>query len=281
MPLIDPHAHTRHSDGTDTPAQLVAAAQRAGLDYVGISDPDTTAGWEAARAAASALGMGLVPGVEVSAAWQGRSVHVLGLLIDPQNEPLQAAFARVGASRQDRIQRMVANMSEDFPGLEWSAVVARAAGAPMGRPHLADELVALGHFNSRAEAFAVALHPAGPYWVRQDVLDPAEAVALIRGAGGVPVLAHPRATRRTRPVPDEVIEEMVGAGLFGLERDHRDQESGDRAEVERLATQFGLAMTGGSDYHGTGKPNGLGENVTSAKVFAQIVEQGSDQVVHL
>lgn len=280
MPRIDPHAHTLHSDGTDTPAQLVAAAKQAGLDYVGISDHDTTAGWAQAAEAARAAGIGLVPGVELSAQWQGRPVHVLGLLVEPSYAPLQAAFQEATDSRAARLQRMVTKMEPDFAGLSWQSVFARAAGAPIGRPHLADELVSLGYFRTRADAFEGALHPSGPYWERQNVMAPAAAVELIRAAGGVPVLAHPRATRRGRPIPDEVIDEMVRAGLFAFERDHRDQDAADRAEVERLARKFGLPVTGGSDYHGSGKPNRLGENVTAPEVFAQIIKQGSPEVIH-
>ncbi len=279
MIRIDPHAHTIHSDGTDTPSGLVRAAKTAGLDYVGISDHDTTAGWDEAIEAAKAARVGLIPGVEFSAQWQGRPVHVLGLLVDPAYEPLQQEFVNAQNSRAERLARMVAKMQGDFPGLAWENVEARANGAPLGRPHLADELVQLGYVPNRSEAFKVILSPAGPYWERQRTLPPREAVELIRAAGGVPILAHPQATRRGRPVPQEVVQEMVEAGLFALERDHRDHNEEDRAEVERLAEYFGLPMTGGSDYHGLGKPNQLGENLTGEEVFEQIRRQGAIEVI--
>ncbi|WRS29157.1 PHP domain-containing protein [Actinomycetaceae bacterium MB13-C1-2] len=279
MIRIDPHAHTIHSDGTDTPSGLIGAAKDAGLDYVGISDHDTTAGWNEAITAAKKAGVGLIPGVEFSAQWQGRPVHVLGLLVDPTYEPLQREFLDAQKSRSQRLARMVAKMLDDFPGLTWENVEARANGAPLGRPHLADELVELGYVPNRSEAFKVILNPAGPYWERQRTLPPREAVELIRSAGGVPILAHPQATRRGRPVPQEVVQEMVEAGLFGLERDHRDHDEDDRAEVERLAEHFGLPVTGGSDYHGLGKPNRLGENLTDEEVFEQIRSQGAIGVI--
>lgn len=281
MIRIDPHAHTVLSDGTDAPRNLVAEAKAAGLDYVGITDHDTTVGWDEARDAAREFGVGLIPGVEFSAQWQGRPVHVLGLLIDPTNQALQQEFLNAKNSRAERLARMVVNMQRDFPGLSWENVEARADGAPMGRPHLADELVDLGYVGNRSEAFKRILSPAGPYWERQRTVSPRVAVELIRGAGGVPILAHPQATKRGRPVPQEVVQEMVDAGLFALERDHRDQEEADRVEVDRLAAYFKVPVTGGSDYHGTGKPNRLGENLTSPEVFAQICEEGTTGVIEL
>lgn len=279
MIRIDPHAHTIHSDGTDSPSGLIRAAKSAGLSYVGISDHDTTSGWNEAMEAAKAADIGLIPGVEFSAQWQGRPVHVLGLLVDPTYAPLQEEFQNAKNSRSERLARMVSKMQADFPGLAWENVEGRAKGAPLGRPHLADELVELGYVPDRSEAFRVILSPSGPYWERQRTLPPREAVELIRAAGGVPILAHPQASRRGRPVPQEVVQEMVDAGLFGLERDHRDQDQADRAEVERLAKHFGLPVTGGSDYHGLGKPNRLGENLTSPDVFEQIRIQGVSEVI--
>lgn len=279
MTRIDPHAHTLHSDGTDTPTELVRAAKDSGLSLVGITDHDTIAGWDEAADSASLVGVGLIRGVEVSAQWEGRPVHVLAMLPDPRNEALNELFEATRISRSTRLKRMTENLSVDYPLLKWDAVVARAAGAPLGRPHLADELTALGYFQDRSVAFEWALHPRGPYWEKQFSVAPEEAVRIIREAGGVPVFAHPRATKRGLPIPDDVIAEMVDAGLFGLERDHRDHSPEDRVEVERLARLFNLPMTGGSDYHGTGKPNRLGENLISPRILAQIEEQAVTEVI--
>lgn len=109
--------------------------------------------------------------------------------------------------------------------------------------------------------------------------DPVEAVRCVREAGGVPVLAHPRARKRQRLLPEAVIADMAAAGLFGIERDHRDHGPEDRADVERIAREMGLAMFGSSDYHGTGKPNRIGENTTDPDVIAEVVAQGCIEVV--
>ncbi len=280
MSAIDPHAHTLASDGTCSPTELVETALRAGLTHVGITDHDTLAGWEEAERTAHSLGVGLIRGAEVSATWQRRSVHILALLPDPENAALAASFERTRKSRENRIEEMVAAMARDFPQLSFEAVAARGRGGTLGRPHLADELVALGYVPTRSAAFESILSPSGPYYVPQDVPDVTHAVELIRGAGGVPVLAHPQARGRSRPLASEVVEEMVDAGLAGIEVHHRDHDEPGIVEAQRLAEKFGLLVTGGSDFHGTGKPNRLGENLTAPEVLAEINEQGSVEVIN-
>ncbi len=131
-----------------------------------------------------------------------------------------------------------------------------------------------------APAFEYVLHPAGPYFVHHWAPDPVEAVRLVRDAGGVPVLAHPRAAQRQeRMVSDDTIADMASAGLFGIERDHRDQSAAERDEVDRIARSLGLHETGSSDYHGTGKPNLLGENLTSEYVYRAIEDEAAMEVV--
>ncbi len=279
MTIIDPHAHTLHSDGTDTPYGLLRAAKDAGVDVVGITDHDTFAGWVEAEEAAVAHGVGLIRGVEVSAQWKGRPVHVLALLPDPQDAAMLEAFEQTRSSRKNRLRKMVQNLSVEFPDLTWENVERRAAGAPLGRPHLADELVTLGHTADRSQAFEWILHPHGPYYERQFCMDPVDVVKMIRVAGGVPVFAHPQASSRGRTIPEDIVAEMVDAGLFALERDHRDHTVADRAEVDRLAKLFGLPVTGGSDYHGAGKPNRLAENTTDPSLIHEIEEQGFIEVI--
>ena len=174
---------------------------------------------------------------------------------------------------------MVANLAADYP-ITWEDVVSFApVGGPVGRPHIADALVAAGAFPDRSAAFVEALHPSGPYYVHHWAPDPVEAVRCVRQAGGVPVLAHPRARKRQRLLPEATIADMTAAGLFGIERDHRDHAPEDRADVERMARDMGLAIFGSSDYHGTGKPNRIGENTTNPDVIAEVVAQGCIEVV--
>ena len=215
----------------------------------------------------------------MSCSASGITVHLLAYLFDPTNPGLVENFRRTREDRETRAQRMVANLAADYP-ITWEDVVSFApVGGPVGRPHIADALVAAGAFPDRSAAFVEALHPSGPYYVHHWAPDPVEAVRCVRQAGGVPVLAHPRARKRQRLLPEATIADMTAAGLFGIERDHRDHGPEDRADVERMARDMGLAIFGSSDYHGTGKPNRIGENTTNPDVIAEVVAQGCIEVV--
>jgi predicted metal-dependent phosphoesterase TrpH len=278
---IDPHTHSACSDGTDTPAELMTAAPRAGLDVVGLTDHDTLVGWDEAAGEVGRTGVALMRGVEISCSAAGITVHLLAYMPDPADDALLAVFERTRASRLVRARRIVENLSADYP-ISWELVqrFAPQDGGPVGRPHIADALVAAGAFPDRSAAFAEALHPSGPYFVHHWAPDPVEAVTLVRRAGGVPVLAHPRARdRQNRVVPEETIAAMAEAGLFGLERDHRDQSPVEREEVDRIARRLGLQETGSSDYHGTGKPNRLGENLTLEYVYRAIEDEAGLEVI--
>ena len=276
---IDPHTHSAYSDGTDTPAQLLAAAARAGLDAIALTDHDTTDGWDEACAAVSATGVSLIRGAEISCSASGISAHLLAYLFDPANPGLLDVFRRTRQDRETRARRIVDNLSADYP-ISWEDVLDFAPeGGPVGRPHIADALVRAGCFPDRGAAFVHALHPSGPYYVHHWAPDPVEAVRLVLKAGGVPVLAHPRARGRSRLLPEAVIGDMADAGLFGIERDHRDHGPQDRADVERIGGELGLALFGSSDYHGSGKPNRIGENTTDPATIAEVVQRGYIGVV--
>ena len=277
--MIDLHAHSSASDGTQTPEVVVAEAARAGLSVVALTDHDTYAGWPAAVAAALELGVGLVRGVEVSCSHKGISVHLLGYLVDPDDPGLQAELDRARASRETRIDRMVERMSADGIPITLEQVRAQARdGATMGRPHIADALVASGYVRDRGEAFADVLRTGSPYYVSHYAPDPVRAVDLVRAAGGVPVMAHPFAAARGRVVGDEVVRDMARAGLAGLEVFHRDHTEQQQAHATDLAGRLGLFVTGSSDYHGTGKENRLGEYTTDPEVLAEIERQASSGV---
>jgi predicted metal-dependent phosphoesterase TrpH len=277
---IDLHAHSNVSDGTQAPADVVAAAAEAGLDVIALTDHDSTDGWAEATLAARDRGVALVPGMEVSCRTvEGISVHVLSYLHDPAHPGLLEEITKAKDARHTRAQRMVTLLAEDYP-LTWDDVIHHVApGATLGRPHIADALVAAGVVEDRAEAFSAILTSRSRYFVQHYAPEPALAVELVRAAGGVPVFAHPVASARGRIVGERTYQEMIDAGLAGLEIYHRDNPEEGRGFLRGLAERHGLLVTGSSDFHGAGKPNVLGENLTTPEVLARIEELGSGTAV--
>ncbi len=276
---IDLHTHSRASDGTQTPAELVTAARDAGLDVVALTDHDTTDGWDEAATAAREVGVALVRGTEVSARSRGVSVHLLSYLQDPAHPALAGELARARDSRVHRAQHIVERLARDVP-ITWQDVLDQARDAVViGRPHIADALVARGVVPDRDAAFARLLASDGPYHVDHYAPEAPDAVAAIRASGGVPVFAHPAADARGRIVPDRVFDELAEAGLGGVEVFHRDHSPEQRERLLGIVERLGLLVTGSSDYHGTGKLNRLGENLTAPQVLDEIVRQGTTEVV--
>ena len=271
---IDIHAHSSASDGTELPADLVRSAAAAGLDVVALTDHDTTSGWAAAVEALPA-GLTLVRGAEISCEIDGVSMHLLAYLFDPAHEGLAEEMGMAFDDRTPRAKAIIAKLAADFP-VSWQDVVDRLEpGATVGRPHIADVLVAKGIVPDRNTAFTELLHNDGKYFVDHYYVDPVRAIELVRAAGGVPVFAHPAASHRGDIVSDAAIRKLAEAGLAGLEVDHRDNPPDDRVRLREMAAELGLLVTGASDYHGTGKPNLLGENTTDPEVFAALVEQAT------
>lgn len=269
----DLHLHSSYSDGTEPPAEVMAAAHRYGMSTAALTDHDTTAGWAEAAEAASSLGMTFLPGMELSAKYQWRSVHLLAYLIDPDDAALRALTDRIRSSRMDRAQQMAERIGADFD-LAWDDIVAQTNdGATVGRPHIADALIARGYVADRAEAFSRILHPGGDYYVALYAPDPVTAVELVAGAGGVPVIAHPAG--RAGILPHGVMQRMLEAGLAGLELRHRENLPDQVRTLQRLVDERDLIVTGSSDYHGLGKPNLPGENSTEVEMIERIIAQGT------
>ncbi|GAA3282252.1 PHP domain-containing protein [Paenarthrobacter aurescens] len=277
---IDLHAHSNVSDGTETPSGVIISAVSAGLDAVALTDHDSTDGWESAAAAAREHGIAFVPGMEISCRTeQGISVHLLSYLHDPSHAGLLEEITKSKDARLTRAEHMVTLLSEDYP-LTWDDVIHHVApGATVGRPHIADALVAAGVVADRTEAFTSILTSHSRYFVQHYAPNPAVAVELVRAAGGVPVFAHPVASSRGRIVGESTYRDMIDAGLLGLEVDHRDNPEEGRIFLRGLAAEHGLLMTGSSDYHGAGKPNLLGENTTSPEVLLRIEELATGSTV--
>ena len=281
--VIDLHTHSTASDGTDSPARLVEVAALAGITTLAITDHDTTSGWAEAAESAGRFQIGLVRGAEISAiarttGW-GTGVHLLAYLHDPTHPDLVAETERTRDDRTSRARRMVALLGEDYP-ITWDDLLAQTKpGTTIGRPHIADALVAAGVVRDRDEAFATMLRTGTRYYVGHYAPDAVTTVKAVRAAGGVPVFAHPGADARGRVVPDSTIEELAAAGLAGLEVDHRDHTPDTRRRLRDIAESLDLLVTGSSDFHGSGKRNLIGENTTEPEVLEAIVEQGTLEVL--
>lgn len=271
---IDLHAHSTVSDGTDRPDELVRRAAEAGLDVVAITDHDTVDGWPAARSAGAENDVLVVPGVEVSTRLRGAGVHVLAYLLDPAFAPLAAELTRVRESRANRLSDMTRLLTAAGMPLDVGDVLAVAGTASsIGRPHVADALVAKGYVADRAEAFTRLLSDGGPAYVPRYAPATTEAVRIIRAAGGVAVLAHPWGRGSRRVLDSAAIATLAESGLAGLEVDHEDHDADDRAALREIARTHGLVVTGSSDYHGTGKVGHvLGVNTTDPAEFDRLLD---------
>jgi len=285
---IDLHTHSTRSDGRGSPAQVMQEAKAAGLDIVALTDHDTTAGWAEAAEACDELGLGFVPGIELTTrahvidpeTGQERrfATHLLAYLPDPYNAELNAVMEESLSSRVSRLKAITDALSEDYD-IEWEHVQEVISdGRTAGRPAIADAMIQRGIFAKRDQLFELVYPGSKYYQPNRGVPDTVEAIGLIRRAGGVPVIAHPMA-RGKAPAPGESMPrqhfvEMIQAGLAGFEVDHRDVPPHAREWLTQLAFEFDLITTGSSDYHGTGKDNVLGENLTAPDVLRRILAQG-------
>jgi 3',5'-nucleoside bisphosphate phosphatase len=279
VPGYDLHTHTDMSDGTTTIEHNVRVAVELGLEGLGVTDHDTTEPFERAFAAAEGTSLEIIPGVEFSAEQDGSSVHVLGYWVDPDNVPLQEEMARLRNERFRRAEQIV----QKFHGLGIEVSFARvqelAGEAPIGRPHIARAVIETGAVSEMQEVFDRYLADDGPAYVPKYAVGPVRAVELIRGAGGVAVVAHPglysdrSTTGSEHGLADDVIQAMAAAGMAGIEADHPVHTDAQREHYRDLARALHLVVTAGSDFHGEAKDLDLGQCTTSRDVVEILRER--------
>ena len=288
MVKIDLHTHSTRSDGLDTPSQLVTNAAKAGINILALTDHDTVSGWDEARSKALELGLGFIPGIEVTSVSDierfGRtiriSVHLLAYLPDPNHEALAVVLGDTVATREARARAIVDKLATEMP-ITWEMVLDHLdKGATIGRPAIADTLVTMKKVSDRSEAFDYYLASDGPFYVSHSAVSTVEAIELIGMAGGVSVIAHPLKGVGPDTSPEDLplnhFEEMIQRGLAGIEVYHHDVPEAARSWLLDLASKHDLVVTGSSDYHGVaGKPNQLGENTTSQEMLDRIVKLGT------
>jgi predicted metal-dependent phosphoesterase TrpH len=273
---IDLHTHSRISDGTDSPAELVAKAAAARLEVVALTDHDTFDGLDEAVAEGVRQGITVVRGLELSCAQQGTSVHLLAYGADPEDPALRDEMVRVRTGRTDRLSPVLGKLAELGVPVSKEQVMAQVGDSQsVGRPHIADALIAAGHVRDRTEAFDRFLADGGPAHVPRYAIRVEQGIELVHGAGGVAVIAHPWGRGREHVLPPDLLKTLVVEhALDGLEVDHQDHDADTRHRLRALTAQLGILATGSSDYHGTGKvDHDLGCNTTDPAVYDEIVRR--------
>ncbi len=282
---IDLHTHSSVSDGTDPPERVVANAVAAGLDILALTDHDTVSGVDTA-AAATPTGFVLIPGMELSCAHQGSSIHLLAYLFDADHAELAGELRRIRDDRVVRAQGMVERLREAKVDVTWDRVSEIACatsenhetgsdgGDVVGRPHIAQAIVEAGAASDIQDAFDRWIGAGRPGHVARYALDPVRAVDLVRRAGGVCALAHPARGEGAAagPVPDSLVERMVQAGLGGIEADHPSHDDAEREYWRARTAELGVALTGASDDHGALTGHRLGCRTTAPAELARLLE---------
>ena len=256
MPLcVDLHTHTTSSDGTDSPSALVEKAFKAGLKAVAITDHDTLHGLsEGQKAAGRFSGFDFVRGVEISTGSEEGEMHIVGLWVPEDAEPLETALAKMRAKRTTRNERIVDLLRSQGISITMDDVMKAAGGESVGRPHIAMALKALGYVSTINKAFDLYLGPTGSAYIRKEVMRPEEAVSLMAKVGCSPIIAHPM----LKPYPpgwvEEFVKRLLPYGLCGIEASHSEHTDEDTQCILAIARRYHLCVSGGSDYHGENKP---------------------------
>lgn len=269
MKRIDLHTHTTASDGKCSPTENVKLAKERDLQAIAITDHDTVTGVEEAMAAGKELGVEVIAGIEISTVEKGKDVHVLGYFVDFQNNEFEAELSKLRATRNLRNEMIIANLNKLGIEITMEEVKAKQTkkGGNIGRPHISEVLIDKGVVQSLEEAFEIYLGKEGKAYTNPPRISPEEGVRLVQKYGGIPVLAHPGLYDN-----DELIGRLVQIGLKGVEVYHPDHSAEEAEKYQRIATQYNLIPTGGSDYHG--KRNGVvfhGE-LGSQPVFSETLE---------
>lgn len=265
MNSADLHLHTVFSDSTYTPVQLVETAQKAGLTCIALVDHDTVKGIKPLLRAAKSKNIEVLPGIELSAEYEGQEIHILGYLIDYNDKRLIKKLRVLRANRIARVRKIAEKLKGIGISLKPRAVFALARGATVGRMHVALAMVKEGLVKSTAEAFARFIGDKGPAYVLDFKLSPSEAISLIRGAGGIPVLAHPYLIKQ-----EDLMHKIINEGIMGLEVYYPQHSKAMVKAYLKLAGKYNLLVTGGSDCHGSSKPF---VKIGSVKIPYDLVEK--------
>lgn len=260
MKYIDLHVHSNISDGTLTPTEVVLLAAKSNLSAIALTDHDTVAGLEEAIKAAKDLEkegkqIRIVEGVEISADYKGKDIHILGLLIDTKHQGLISSLEKALKNRDERNEKMASKLRAAGIDISLEDLTFKEPNTVITRAHFARFLFEHGYVKTRNEAFEKYLGENCPYYVPREYLTPKDAISLIKQAGGIPVLAHPLLYNFSSNELEELVRYLKELGLVGIETIYSANIGSDESTVRELAQRYDLLMTGGSDYHGANKPN--------------------------
>ena len=270
---VDLHAHSSASDGTYSPTELVQLAKDLGLRAIAITDHDTVAGVAEALAAGEKLGVEVLPGIEISADYENTGAHILGYLVDPASPALQEVIDWFIAERETRNQAIVDKLAADGFPISIPELKEKFPHTMLGRPHIGQLLVEKGVIGSVTEAMDRWLWDGQPYYVPRQHLPAAEAIRLIKKAGGVAVIAHPLEYGYDKEGVERLIQTGYELGAVGVECHYSGYTAEEEAMLESFAKDRGMVITGGSDFHGPRKPYGLGTGTGSLRAYYHTVEE--------
>lgn len=254
--MIDLHTHTTASDGSYSPRDLVHLAKAGGLQALAITDHDTVVGNLEALTAGRELGLEIVPGVEISADSSAGTIHIVGLFIRPDDPDMEAVLTELRRFRDERNRKMVTRLAEMGIHLTPQELALEAGGDLVGRPHFASLLLKKGHVKTYQEAFDVYLKSGGKAYLDKKRLPSEQAIAMIKDAGGIPILAHPFTMReKVKEKFETHLRELVDRGLQGIEVYYTDHGRVDEVFYADLARRYNLLISGGTDFHGAVKPD--------------------------
>ena len=273
--MIDLHTHSTASDGTLTPAELVRHARDRGVEVLSLTDHDTLSGLAEAIGEAERLGMDFVPGIEISAEFEPGTLHILGYYLNPSDKALEDKLTWLREGRDNRNDVILGKLTSLGHPLTMEDVLVFAQGESVGRPHIADAMVAKGYVVDKEQAFDMYLAKGGPAYADKERMSAGNAISLIRNAGGLAVLAHPQWLGLDRSALSSFVHDLREMGLAGLEAYYYSHSPDDTRFYVTLAKEHGMLVTGGTDFHGPGGLKGteIGKGTGRMNVPREIADQ--------